>query len=858
MAEPNTPSPTRLPVQFLMVVATLIVWAISPKPELWSLIAAYLFVWLAFNLFAKSRSSIEIPWPRRTVIAVVILILAVPLATLFRFRFDFESAEGFYAFSDLHADRSRLQDLPTISPPTIHYDHPQSHYIYAPETSAVSLDLGSGVVRLSAENLGHGLFRTRYDPRKHGIPQTAMAKIEVRLVADGVAFPRTLDAVRFEAHPRWLSASPERGLAAAVSEETDEIIVISRKGRYRRLPTEDGPSDSTFFANGTRLAIAHRYSPTLQVIEPATGEEIASAEVALFQHRVAAHPHGNRLAVAIAGLEPEIRFLRADSLATEVSVPLPFRPDWMTFGESESSLILSSSENGALYRLSKCGDGWELSEPMSIGSPPVTIARSADGDLIYVAVTDYRPEGAPRGGNHFVDDQILVVDSATLEIVGRRSTGGRDASQDSPGGTNRGVSPLGMAARPGGSLLVAFAGSDEVWETDLFDRIPPIKWSGAEFGLAVPVGIADLGDGSFAVSSPAQGVIAIYSGDGKRRHFLAFAPSDSDLAAHPEGSLGQTSLNIRWGERASYESTRSGIACQSCHLHGGTDHAFHDIGQGNSPLTLTTRGIAEKGADPNTPYVDDKGQEHNLLFDSIMVENIKFAKALLENGADIYYKDEKSVTTLLQACHRGLVDIAKMLLERNAAETDTSKSGSFIDDASEEGIRPLIAAASEGHLDVVKLLIEHKADINVKDQDETTALMAASARGHVEVVKELINAGASINEQNRDGHTALMFAYNGKNQVETLWERFTQFESSKSQGGDKAKADGGTGPIIREALDNHTALVDFLMKSGADTKLKDKEGHTAKDFDYHPDTDAEILEKEAKKEALKDESKEEL
>jgi ankyrin repeat protein len=45
--------------------------------------------------------------------------------------------------------------------------------------------------------------------------------------------------------------------------------------------------------------------------------------------------------------------------------------------------------------------------------------------------------------------------------------------------------------------------------------------------------------------------------------------------------------------------------------------------------------------------------------------------------------------------------------------------------------------------------------------------------------------------------------------------------------------DGGTGPVIREALDNHTALVELLIKNGADEKLKGQEG-TARIFDFHP------------------------
>jgi hypothetical protein len=59
-------------------------------------------------------------------------------------------------------------------------------------------------------------------------------------------------------------------------------------------------------------------------------------------------------------------------------------------------------------------------------------------------------------------------------------------------------------------------------------------------------------------------------------------------------------------------------------------------------------------------------------------------------------------------------------------------------------------------------------------------------------------------------------------------------------------------------LDNHAALVDLLLKKGADPSLKDKEGHAAKDFDFHPDADVDILEKEAKAEKIKVESNNEL
>jgi hypothetical protein len=90
--------------------------------------------------------------------------------------------------------------------------------------------------------------------------------------------------------------------------------------------------------------------------------------------------------------------------------------------------------------------------------------------------------------------------------------------------------------------------------------------------------------------------------------------------------------------------------------------------------------------------------------------------------------------------------------------------------------------------------------------------------------------------------------------VETLAERYGQFVDDA----DSKQDDTDTGPIIREALINHVALVDLLLKSGADANVKDNEGHAAKDFDFHPDADAEVLEKQAKAEKVRDESKNEL
>lgn len=212
--------------------------------------------------------------------------------------------------------------------------------------------------------------------------------------------------------------------------------------------------------------------------------------------------------------------------------------------------------------------------------------------------------------------------------------------------------------------------------------------------------------------------------------------------------------------------------------------------------------LLEHGANPNDIYVDEKQKTHNLLLDAVVAGNTDLAILLINKGADITYTDTDGVSIVTQAAYQGQLEVVKALLAKNAD----------INAANNEGINALIAAASEGYLEVVQaLLATGKADINSKDKDGTNALMAASVRGHKTVVKELIEKGAEVNAQNVDGHTALMFAYNGKNQVETLLDKYSDYM--------KEASDNST-QIIKEALQTHIDVIDFLKKNGANSDLK--------------------------------------
>ena len=60
-----------------------------------------------------------------------------------------------------------------------------------------------------------------------------------------------------------------------------------------------------------------------------------------------------------------------------------------------------------------------------------------------------------------------------------------------------------------------------------------------------------------------------------------------------------------------------------------------------------------------------------------------------------------------------------------------------------------------GQTDLVPFLIERKAQVNIQNNDGSTALIVAAFFGHPDIVTLLLEAGAETDLRNNDGVTAL-------------------------------------------------------------------------------------------------------
>ena len=123
--------------------------------------------------------------------------------------------------------------------------------------------------------------------------------------------------------------------------------------------------------------------------------------------------------------------------------------------------------------------------------------------------------------------------------------------------------------------------------------------------------------------------------------------------------------------------------------------------------------------------------------------------------------------------------------------------------------------------DILRLLIDAGANVNSKDETDTTALALASKKGDLEMVKFLVENGACVNAEGAHGLTALLWA-----------SCFSRFEIAKylieHGAGVNTKGTYDCRELLMLASQNgHLEMVKYLIQSGVGVNARNKNHRTA-------------------------------
>ena len=282
------------------------------------------------------------------------------------------------------------------------------------------------------------------------------------------------------------------------------------------------------------------------------------------------------------------------------------------------------------------------------------------------------------------------------------------------------------------------------------------------------------------------------------------------------------------------EGTHVGTGSTALHYLALSDEVYS-----SSDYKQIVRLLVNQRADIN---VKDNGGWTPLHI-AVSNKNDALVKALISNGADLAIKDESGWTPLHSAVYNRNYDLVQALIRNGVDLAIKDESNKTAYDIAEKNndkqamdllYRDIDGRTKLHHvimkvypcLKEIKRLIALGVYVDAKDRNGNTPLHWASGNGHADVVKLLIDRGAKVGVRNGRGETPLSCV------IRSCWRDIEKakaiIEALIKAGADiNAKNKDGNTALHWVSECGHADVVKLFIKAEADINAKNKDGDTA-------------------------------
>jgi ankyrin repeat protein/Zn-finger nucleic acid-binding protein len=292
--------------------------------------------------------------------------------------------------------------------------------------------------------------------------------------------------------------------------------------------------------------------------------------------------------------------------------------------------------------------------------------------------------------------------------------------------------------------------------------------------------------------------ITIFSDRNELQKLINFDahPMTIEFAETPEGKEAQAKFYER-----NYPAPQGYLRAKYSRYDSYEFFDYTPLKNSPNPITVTLKSQVKRllAKDPR-----------GAIFEAVQTGDIEAVRAILNKGIDINFKNDDGNTPMMHAAAAGQDEIIRILAEKQADIGARNKAGySTID----------IACRMEMY-GSVKVLVELGANPNSRSVGLATPLITASLTGNKDIIKLLLDAGADVNARTKFDVHALMVAPNA-DIASLLLSAGAQIDGIDQ---DNRSA------LFYAVEDVQPDKIGVLLKHGAKTGLKDKNGNTVIDI----------------------------